>query len=109
MVTGTVLEVNGGETLVNSVDCQSASHPIQGGDSERCGVWSARWTSTLGPSTVQFYVADSARRCDPDEVAAGGLHEIRAASWAIITPFAKNTRRHSRWIRTDPKGLSVVP
>jgi hypothetical protein len=37
-------------------------------------------------------VADSARRSDPDEVAAGGFHEIRAASWAIVTLFAKNTQ-----------------
>ena len=71
------------------------SRPIQGGDGERCGLRSAKWTSTLGPSAVQLYVqlyvADSAQRCDPDEVAAGGLHEIRAASWAIVTPFAKNS------------------
>jgi len=56
------------------------SRPIQGGDGERCGLRSAKWTSTLGPSAVLLYVADSVRRCDPDEVAAGDFHEIRTTS-----------------------------
>ena len=82
-------------TFATFGDTGQVSRPSQGGDGERAGLRSAKWTSTLRPSTVQLYVADSARRCDPDEVAADGFHESRASSWAIVTPFARNTRCHS--------------
>ena len=91
------------------------SRPIQGGDGERCGLRSAKWTSTRGPSTVQLYVADSARRCDPDEVAAGGFHEIRrivSDSYAIRhehpTSVEMDTDRSEELERSARRMLAVT-
>jgi hypothetical protein len=75
------------------------SRPIQGGDGERCGLRSAKWTSTLGPSAVQLYVADSVRRCDPDEVSAGGFHVIGAVSRPGALPAAGGVRDRAMFSR----------
>ncbi len=55
----------------------SVSRPIHGGDGERAGLRSANWIWTPGPSTVQLYLADSARRrpCALDPI-SGPIYAI---------------------------------
>jgi len=54
-------------------------------------------------------VADSARRCDPDEVAAGGFHEIHSTARAIGTLFAKDTQLLGDVPQVLPEHTVVIP
>ena len=76
------------------------SRPIQGGDGERCGLRSAKWTSTFGPSTVQLYVADSARRLRavvPGLVRGwalgGGDIRLIPTEWQLLEILVRNRGR----------------
>ena len=85
------------------------SRPIQGGDGERCGLRSAKVDLDARgrqPSTPTWRIPRGAviRMRWPQTASAKS-----APRRGRLLRHCQELRRHSRWIRTDPEGLSVVP